>query len=89
MLKINHQPVALNHFPDGTLLIKENVPKDFENERSARVSWHFESNEELAALIYIVKHLKAHGVDKIHLSVGDITQQCQHDIPNASTQEGI
>ena len=69
MLKLNHQPITLNHFPDGTLLIKENVAKDFENERSARVSWHFESNEELAALIYIVKHLKAHGVDKIHLDM--------------------
>jgi ribose-phosphate pyrophosphokinase len=69
MLKINDQPVALNHFPDGTLLIKETVPKDFECERSVRVSWHFESNEELTALIYIVKHLKAHGVDRIHLDM--------------------
>ena len=28
-------------------------------------------------------------VDKIHLPVGNIAQQCQHDIPYTSTQEGV
>lgn len=25
MLKINNKEIAINHFPDGTLLLKENV----------------------------------------------------------------
>ncbi len=69
MLKLNDQTIAIGSFPDGTLLIKENVPKDFGSERSARISWCFENNEELVALIYIVKHLKAHGVGTIHLDM--------------------
>lgn len=67
MLKLNEKIITMGHFPDGTLLIKEDVPKDFGGDRSAVISWCFENNEELVALIYIVKHLKAHGVDRIHL----------------------
>lgn len=69
MLKLNGQTVSLGQFPDGTLLIKENVPKRFDGERSARILWCFENNEELVALIYLVKHLNAHGVGKIHLDM--------------------
>ena len=69
MLKLNDRIIVSGHFPDGTLLIKENVPKDFSGERSATICWHFESNEELVALIYITKHLKSHGIEKIHLDM--------------------
>lgn len=69
MLELNGKKIETGTFPDGTLLIKENVPKEFNSERSARVSWRFENNEELVALIFIVKHLKAHGVSVIHLDM--------------------
>lgn len=69
MLLLNGKTVELGHFPDGTLLIKQEVPKDYATERCATVTWKFESNEELTALMFLVKHLKAHGVSKIHLQM--------------------
>ena len=62
MLKVNCKLVELNKFPDGTFLIKEKPSGD-----KAFISWKFESNEELVALIYITHHLRAHGVKTIHL----------------------
>lgn len=69
MLELNGKKIETGRFPDGTLLIKENVPRKYDSERSAIVTWRFESNEELVALIFIVKHLKAHGVSKVHLQM--------------------
>ena len=62
MIKLNGKPVEINKFPDGTLLIKEKPSDD-----KALVTWRFENNEELVALIYITHHLRAHGVRRIHL----------------------
>lgn len=69
MLELNGKKIETGRFPDGTLLIKENVPRKYDSERSAIVTWRFENNEELVALIFIVKHLKAHGVSKVHLQM--------------------
>lgn len=69
MLKLNGKTVELGHFPDGTLLIKENVPKDYDNNRTATITWKYENDAEMVALIYLTKHLKAHGVYKIHLNM--------------------
>ena len=67
MLKLNGKAIELGHFPDGTLLIKEDVPKEYSGGREARVTWKFEKNEELIALVFLTRHLKEHGVEKIHL----------------------
>ncbi len=39
MLLLNGKEVELGHFPDGTLLIKQEVPKDYDTARSATVTW--------------------------------------------------
>lgn len=62
MIKLNGRPIEINKFPDGTLLIKEKPSDD-----KALVTWLFENNEELVALIYITHHLRAHGVGQIQL----------------------
>lgn len=62
MLKVNGRTIEINRFPDGTLLLKENP--DY---KKALISWLFESNEELVALIYITQHLRANGVKEITL----------------------
>lgn len=64
MLKINGNPVEINKFPDGTLLMKQCV-----SYAKATITWLFESNEELVALIYLVGHLREHGVEKIFLEM--------------------
>ncbi len=69
MLNLNDKKVDLGHFPDGSLLIKENVPKSFDCERSAIITWKYENDAETVALIYLAKHLKAHGIEKIRLEM--------------------
>ncbi len=72
MLKINGKNVDLNHFPDGTLLLKEYVANYNE---SAVITWLFENNEELVALYFLTKHLYSKGIKNITL--------CMLYIPNA------
>ena len=69
MIKINGKTVDVKKFPDGTLLLKEDVPYNFEDYREATITWLFENNEELVTLIYVVKHLKSHGVFSLYLNM--------------------
>lgn len=69
MIKINGEVVNVKKFPDGTLLLKEDVPYNFKDYREATITWLFESNEELVTLIYIVKHLNSHGVFSLYLDM--------------------
>ena len=63
MLKLNGQTIRPGRFPDGTLLIKQAPPA----EPDATITWHYEDDRELVALIFLTKHLKAHGCHTIHL----------------------
>ena len=67
MIKLNGKPVEINKFPDGCLFLKEYVKKDFEADRTAELTWTFENNEELVALIYLTRHLQSHGIKRIGL----------------------
>lgn len=69
MIKLNDKQVGIGRFPDGTLLMKEYVAKDFSGNRTAAITWTFENNEELVALIYLTRHLQSHGVENIHLNM--------------------
>ena len=62
MIKLNGKAVELKHFPDGTFLIKEKPNCD-----KALLSWKFEHNDELVALIYITQHLRSNGAQYIEL----------------------
>ena len=66
-----YEAVSYTHlkFPDGTLLLKEDVPYDFKDYREATITWLFEDNEELVTLIYIVKHLNSHGITNLYLNM--------------------
>lgn len=61
MIKLNGTVVNINHFPDGTLLMKS---KGIAN---PIIQWNFESNEELVALIFLTRHLNSLGVKDITL----------------------
>ncbi len=65
MIKYNGKEVKLNHFPDGTLLIKELVAET----EKATITWLFENNEELVALYFLTKHLQTKGVRDIQLEM--------------------
>ncbi len=65
MIKCNGKPVDVNHFPDGTLLMKEDVT----GLKEVTITWLFESNEELVALYFLTKHLQAKGIESITLQM--------------------
>lgn len=78
MIKINGKIIRIGNFPDGTLLIKEEPSYD-----NADISWFFESNDELVALVYIVQHLRSHGVEEIRLYMPYIPNARQDRVKTA------
>ena len=58
MIKLNGEIVNINHFPDGTLLLKEEG--NWSGGGAHKIEWYFESNEELVALMFLAKHLKSY-----------------------------
>lgn len=67
MIKINNEIIEQNHFPDGTPLLK--LSGKYGYNISNIITWHYESNEELITLIFLVKHLRELGINKIDLSM--------------------
>ena len=74
MIKINEKVVEIEHFPDGTLLLKENPTSlaymiaSFVNGcKKIKIRWHYENNEELVAVIFLAKHLRRIGFSYIEL----------------------
>lgn len=65
MIRLNDKKVDLQHFPDGTYLLKEMAPSG----EKAVLTWLFESNEELVALYFLTKHLQAKGIANIELKL--------------------
>lgn len=69
MIRLNDKKIEIGKFPDGTILMKEYVSKEFDEDRKAVIKWTFENNEELVALIYLTRHLQSHGINKIDLDM--------------------
>ncbi len=63
MIKLNDVPINIGNFPDGTMLIKQDIPET----DKVTVSWFYENDREMVALIYLANHLKAHGKEDVHL----------------------
>lgn len=86
MIKINKNDVCVNKFPDGTLLLKEQISFDSceeEKRRKATITWLFENNEELVTLIYLAGHLRAHGVKELLLDMPYIPNARQDRVKEA------
>ena len=71
MIKINGQKVTIYAFPDNTKLFTTTSLSDIYNwgrvDRSIQITWHYESDDEMVSLMYITKHLQAHGATNIGL----------------------
>ncbi len=63
MIKINNKEVLLGNFPDGSMLIKQEVPKT----KKITLSWFYENDKEMVAVIYLANHIKAQGCENMHL----------------------
>lgn len=66
MIRYNGEIIKTNHFPDGTLLIKQCVDKSVQQHV---ITWLYEKEEEVAALYFLTKHLKAQGIKEIELKM--------------------
>lgn len=64
MIKLNEKQIDIKHFPDGTLLMKEEAPAS-----AAVITWLYENNEELLALVFLTRHLQSKGVQEIELQL--------------------
>ena len=64
MIKLNGKQIDIKHFPDGTLLMKEEAP-----ESVTVITWLYENNEELLALVFLTRHLQSKGVQEIELQL--------------------
>ena len=67
MILLNGKQVVLDHFTDGTLSIKETVPREYGTSRSATLTWTYENDEETVALYFLTRHLQEHGVEDVKL----------------------
>lgn len=78
MIKVGHKIISQEHFPDGTLLLKNVFTKEEElqdvrcardtgNAQGTTIVWKFENNEELVSLIFLTRHLRERGYKNIWL----------------------
>ena len=63
MIRLNGNNIDIGSFPDGTMLIKQDIPK----EDKITIEWFYENDRETLAVMYLAEHLKAHGCDNVHL----------------------
>jgi len=66
MITINGDVIDYGNFPDRTMLIKCD-PLPYIRRGYAKITWKYECEGEFIALIYLVKHLRSHGIEYITL----------------------
>lgn len=66
MISIDGEIINVGSFPDGTILIKHD-PKIYLDGDGVQITWRYENDREFLSLMYLVKHLRTHGVTYIDL----------------------
>ena len=68
MIKLNNEVIEINKFPDGTLRINPHmIDSGYDQLREATITWHYENNEEMVAMMFLTRHLQNNGVPFVHL----------------------
>ena len=55
MIKLCGEEIKISHFPDHTQCIR--IPVNILEEEKYIIEWKYENDEEMATLLYVVKHL--------------------------------
>ena len=64
MIQVNRKTVELSRFPDGTLHLVPEI--DMSNvDYHVTISWYYENDSEMAALMFLTKHFKENGFEVI------------------------
>jgi ribose-phosphate pyrophosphokinase len=81
MIKVDGNVINVGSFPDGTLLVKyaHNSGRDWPG---VCITWKYENDREFLCLMYIVKHLRSHGVKEIYLYMPYIPNARQDRVKN-------
>lgn len=80
MILINGKEVTINKFPDETLRLNPNV--EFILNHTATICWHFESNEEMIAVMFLANHVRRIGADRVNLIMPYIPNARQDRVKN-------
>ena len=86
MIRRKNQKVDINHFPDGTLLLKEifvTTTQSEQTDTAIELTWNYENNEELVAVYFLTKHLQEAGYHKIILNMPYIPNARQDRVKDA------
>ena len=78
MIRVNGIPVEIGSFPDGTILMKQTYPCS----NKPTITWTYENDRELVALIYLTKHLRILGYQTVNLYMPYIPNARQDRVKN-------
>ena len=78
MIKVNGEIVEIGNFPDGTILMKQGYTLS----NKPTITWNYENDRELVALIYLTKHLRRLGWEMIDLVMPYIPNARQDRVKN-------
>lgn len=67
MIKIDGEVVNIGNFPDGSVLVKYEPSGKQKVVNDLKISWYYENDSEFLTLMYLVKHLRSHGINDISL----------------------
>lgn len=85
MIKIDDKEIILGKFPDGTLFLKPDIDfSNYEESKRATLTWHFENNEEMVAVMFLTKHLQRNGILFIDLVMPYIPNARQDRVKNSN-----
>lgn len=82
MIKIDGKIIEIGSFPDGTMLVKYK-PSVNQYITGAVITWNYENDRELIALIYLVNHLHTEGIDTVFLRMPYIPNARQDRVKTA------
>lgn len=80
MISINGKEVILNKFPDETLRLNPDIESILN--QSVTICWHFESNEEMIAVMFLANHARRVGANRVNLIMPYIPNARQDRVKN-------
>ena len=85
MIKIDGKEIVLGKFPDGTPLLKPDIDfSKYVDYKRATLTWHFESNDEMVAVMFLTRHLQRNGILFIDLVMPYIPNARQDRIKSSN-----
>lgn len=84
MISINNKVVNIDSFGDGTILMKQDLPEATNESKfqEMKISWNYENERELVALIFLTRHVQELGYENISLFMPYVPNARQDRVKN-------